>query len=92
MLVSEYKTKRALIELTTSLQIYDYLLTLPAEVELMWGRKSSFSTFFFFANRYFNLLIQSILVIVGDFNLSVPILVRFLLVARNVFLLLTACM
>ncbi|KAI0788055.1 hypothetical protein C8Q74DRAFT_1196370, partial [Fomes fomentarius] len=39
-----------------ALLVYDYFLTLPAEVNLFWKRRRTGAAVLFFANRYLSLL------------------------------------
>lgn len=43
-------------ELPIALLVYDYFLTLPAEVNLFWKRRRTGAAVLFFANRYLSLL------------------------------------
>ena len=45
---------------------YDCLLTLDDELELFWNGKWSFMAFLFFANRYFALVENTLVILLYD--------------------------
>jgi hypothetical protein len=49
---------------------YDYLLTLEAEVKLIWGRRKMFNAYWFFANRYLAFFAHIVLTVISMYSLS----------------------
>ena len=49
--------------MTTVILYYDFLLTLKDEMNLFWKRKWGFITFLFFANRYFAIVENTLVVL-----------------------------
>ncbi|KAK7685438.1 hypothetical protein QCA50_011301 [Cerrena zonata] len=47
----------------TTLLVYDYILTLPAEISCIWKRKLSAGTLIYFINRYGSLLYRTLMVV-----------------------------
>ncbi|KAJ3556304.1 hypothetical protein NM688_g2100 [Phlebia brevispora] len=56
-LVEDSRIDVVLLIFATTLQVYDYLLTLPKEVQCIWRRKHSGATFIFLTMRYVPLVI-----------------------------------
>ena len=44
-----------MVEVLVALFVFEYLLTLTAEIKLFWGGRLSTATVLFFLNRYLNL-------------------------------------
>ena len=47
---------------TPALLVYDYFLTLPQEVQCIWGRKLSIPVALFYLNRYTSLIYRVFLI------------------------------
>ena len=59
------------------LYIYDYLLTLPSEVSVMWSARFSIPKLLFFTNRYAYLLFCTLTIYTVGYNPSDVSLPRY---------------